>query len=52
MLRLLAGKVVESFAPSITGGAPDAQKNELKPWQREEWCIPVSAEFVAAYLDL
>ena len=34
-------------------GAPDAQKNELKPWQREEWCIPaVSAEFVAAMEDV
>jgi hypothetical protein len=28
---------------------PAAQKNELKPWQHEQWCIPkVSAEFVAA----
>ena len=54
-LRLLAGKVVElGFAPSISAGdgAPDAQKNELKPWQREEWCIPaVSAEFVAARVE-
>ena len=55
-LRLLAGKVVElGFAPSIS---PETvrqmlKKNELKPWQREEWCIPaVSAEFVAAMEDV
>ena len=55
-LRLLAGKVVElGFAPSISpeDGAAGAQKNELKPWQREEWCIPtVTAEFVAAMEDV
>ena len=29
-------------------GAPAAQKNALKPWQKKEWCIPkVSADFVA-----
>ncbi|BCL83801.1 hypothetical protein ccbrp13_62660 [Ktedonobacteria bacterium brp13] len=29
------------------------QKNELKPWQHESWCIPeVSAEFVAAMEDV
>ena len=29
-------------------GAPDTQKNELKPWKKKEWCIPkVSGEFVA-----
>ena len=28
-------------------GAPDTQKNELKPWKKKEWCIPeVSGEFV------
>ena len=55
-LRLLARKVVElGFAPSIS---PETvrqmlKKNELKPWQREEWCIPaVSAEFVAAMEDV
>ena len=55
-LRLLGGKVVElGFAPSIS---PETvrqvlKKNELKPWQREEWCIPtVSAEFVAAMEDV
>ena len=32
---------------------PDAQKNELKPWQKKEWCIPkVSGEFVARMEDV
>src|SRR5437588_5015634 len=32
---------------------PVAQKNELKPWQHEQWCIPaVGAEFVAAMEDV
>jgi transposase len=30
-----------------------AQKNELKPWQAKQWCLPeVSAEFVAAMEDV
>ena len=29
-------------------GQAGAEKNELKPWRKKEWCIPkVSAEFVA-----
>ena len=29
-------------------GQTGAEKNELKPWRKKEWCIPkVSAEFVA-----
>ena len=33
--------------------SPVAQKNELKPWQHEQWCIPaVGAEFVAAMEDV
>jgi hypothetical protein len=37
----------------VRDGAPDAQKNELKPWQKQAWCIPaVSAEFVAAMEDV
>jgi transposase len=33
--------------------APDTQKNTLKPWQKQAWCIPeVSAEFVAAMEDV
>ena len=32
---------------------PVAQKNELKPWQHEQWCIPaVRAEFVAPMEDV
>ena len=32
----------------------DAQKNELKPWLKECWCIPPqgSAEFVCAMEDV
>ena len=31
----------------------DAQKNELKPWTKKEWCIPkVSGEFVARMEDV
>src|SRR5262249_28812305 len=35
-------------------GAPDAQKNEIKPWQQEQWCIPPEADaaFVAAMEDV
>ena len=34
-------------------GAPDTQKNELKPWKRKEWCIPkLSGEFVARMEDV
>ena len=35
-------------------GAPDASKNEVKPWLREQWCIPpeASAEFVCAMEDV
>jgi hypothetical protein len=32
---------------------PIAQKNALKPWQHEHWCIPnVDAEFVATMEDV
>ena len=33
-------------------GAPDTQKNELKPWKKKEWCIPNSGEFVARMEDV
>ena len=34
-------------------GAPDTQKNELKPWRKKEWCIPkLSGEFVARMEDV
>src|SRR3954468_15939908 len=34
--------------------AAGAQKNELKPWLKEQWCIPpeADAEFVAAMEDV
>ena len=55
-LQLLADKVVgvgvcREHLPG--DGAPDAQKNELKPWKKKEWCIPkVSGEFVARMEDV
>ena len=35
-------------------GAPDSEKNELKPWLKECWCLPPqgSAEFVCAMEDV
>src|SRR5262249_16040804 len=35
-------------------GATAAQKNEVKPWLKEQWCIPpeADAEFVAAMEDV
>ena len=34
-------------------GQAGAEKNELKPWRKKEWCIPkVSAEFVARMEDV
>src|SRR5215218_8133877 len=35
-------------------GPPDAPKNEIKPWLREQWCIPpeADAEFVCAMEDV
>ena len=35
-------------------GAPDLEKNELKPWLKECWCLPPqgSAEFVCAMEDV
>jgi DDE superfamily endonuclease len=33
--------------------APTAEKNELKPWQHQQWCLPhVGAEFVAQREDV
>ena len=45
-LRLLAGKVVElGLAPSLSHETVrlHLKKNALKPWQKQEWCIPKSA---------
>src|SRR5262249_35476500 len=35
-------------------GAPRAKKNELKPWLKEQWCIPphADAQFVCAMEDV
>ena len=47
-LQMLADKLVEL---EVVERAPhDAQKNELKPWLKDAWCIPkaASAEFVCA----
>ena len=55
-LRLLAGKVVELGLGVILvprDGAAAPEKNALKPWQKQEWCIPqVSADFVAHMEDV
>ena len=33
-------------------GEAEAEKNALKPWRKQQWCIPkVSSEFVAAMED-
>ena len=49
-LQLLADKLVIRGGRYFTrNGADDAQKNELKPWLKDAWCIPEtsSAEFVS-----
>ena len=56
-LRLLAGKLVElALVGSISheGGAPGAQNNELKPWQKKSWRLPPygSGEFVCQMEDV
>ena len=55
-LQLLADKVVKlELADSISPETVPrgAEKNELKPWQKKEWCIPeVSADFVACMEDV
>jgi transposase len=56
-LKLLADKLVELdvvdsvSAPTI---CRELKKNELKPWQKREWCIPAkaNAEFVSAMEDV
>ena len=47
------GGVGVGARPVLRNGAPAAQKNVLKPWQKREWCIPkVSADFVAHMEDV
>ena len=39
--------------PVPRDGAAAAEKNALKPWRKQQWCIPkVSSEFVAAMKDV
>ena len=49
-LRLLADQLVECEIVVSTETVRYAEKNELKPWLKECWCIPRkgSAEFVCA----
>ncbi len=55
-LRLLAGPGGEAGVDRLHlpgDGQAGAEKNELKPWRKKEWCIPkVSAEFVARMEDV
>ncbi|HXG67131.1 MAG TPA: IS630 family transposase [Blastocatellia bacterium] len=55
-MRLLAGKVVElGFSESFSRESVRRlnEKNELKPWRRQQWCIPeVDAQFVALMEDV
>ena len=54
-LHLLADKVVDGVCREhlLGDGAPDTQKNELKPWKKKEWNIPkLSGEFVARMEDV
>ena len=48
-----AGAVAGRGCDFVRNGAPDAQKNKLKPWQQEMWCIPeASADYVACMEDV
>ena len=39
--------------PVPRDGAAAAEKNALKPWRKQQWCIPkVSSEFVAAIVSI
>ena len=55
-LRLLAGKTVELGSGGVfvpRDGAATLEKNALKPWQKQQWCIPkVSSDFVAHMEDV
>jgi DDE superfamily endonuclease/Homeodomain-like domain len=50
--KLIQMEIVESISRSTVGRTLD--KNELKPWQKKEWCIPPesNAEFVCAMEDI
>ena len=49
-----AGRTGRGRVDQPRSGAPDAQKNELKPWQKRCWCLPgpPSGEFVCAMEDV
>ena len=49
-----AGGVRDSGEHPPRDGAQDAEKNELKPWLKECWCIPPkgSSDFVCAMEDV
>ena len=55
-LRLLAGKTVElGLVESLSHETVrlHLKKNALKPWQKQQWCIPkVSSDFVAHMEDV
>ena len=48
------GRMRDSGQHQHRNGAPDPEKNDLKPWLKECWCIPPegSAEFVCAMEDV
>lgn len=49
--QLMEMEVIESVSPATVGRT--LNKNELKPWQKREWCIPeASAEFVCKMEDV
>jgi len=50
--KLIELEIVESISRSTVSRTMD--KNELKPWQKKEWCIPADAdgEFVCAMEDV
>lgn len=50
--RLVEMKVIESVSPSTVGRT--LKTNDLKPWQKREWCIPPdsNAEFVCKMEDV
>lgn len=49
--KLISMEIVESISPQTVLNT--LNKNELKPWQKKEWCIPeASAEFVCKMEDV
>jgi DDE superfamily endonuclease len=47
------GRVTAGRFRLIRNDSPTPEKNELKPWQHKQWCLPeVSAEFVAHMEDV